>query len=95
MLRHAAALALVGWYLMFPPEQPGSLKVEDQAPISQWQSFRSFESAQECMSAKASAVQQSKVSKETMQTEVARRNVHLKALASQCIATDDPRLKCK
>jgi hypothetical protein len=92
-LGHAAAFALVGWYLMFPPEQAGTLKIEDQTPISKWQSVRSFDSAQACMSAKVSEIRQSEVSEETMQTDVARRNLHIKALASQCIATDDPRLK--
>jgi hypothetical protein len=71
---------LAGWYLMFPPEQPGSLMIEDQAPISQWQGFRSFDSAQECMKARASAIRLSKVSEETMHTDVPRRNVHIKAL---------------
>ena len=45
--RHAAALALVGWYLMTPPCRPvshwnngeqagGSCFIESQAPIRQW-----------------------------------------------------------
>lgn len=93
--RHAAALALVGWYLMFPPDRPDTHQIEDQAPISQWQSLRSFESVQECMNAKASAVQRTEVSEEKMQTDVVRRMLHIKALEAQCIATNDPRLKCK
>jgi hypothetical protein len=38
-LRHAAALALVGWYLMVPPvnQTPSGLwRVEMKAPIREW-----------------------------------------------------------
>jgi hypothetical protein len=37
---HAAALALVGWYLMTAPvihEATGKWKSDKQAPLSQWQ----------------------------------------------------------
>ena len=39
-LRHAAALALVGWYLMAP--------LQTGAPISKWASVRSFDSPAGC-----------------------------------------------
>jgi hypothetical protein len=60
---HAAALALVGWYLMMPPlkENPlvrsptyepsrsneGDL-VDTKAPLSIWTNVRSFDSASQC-----------------------------------------------
>jgi hypothetical protein len=57
-LSHAAALALVGWYLMLPPYVPyhpgGPLPDPDtgpwdhKAPISQWQITRSYDTAAEC-----------------------------------------------
>jgi hypothetical protein len=46
-LRHAAALALVGWYLMMPPLRGGG-KPDDQAPISAWTVFRKFDSTAAC-----------------------------------------------
>src|SRR5580704_5850869 len=38
-LRHAAALALVGWYLISPPRVAGSppqWRIDDTAPVSRW-----------------------------------------------------------
>jgi hypothetical protein len=36
--RHAAALALVGWYLMVPPPMDGNPQTPDlSAPLSKWQ----------------------------------------------------------
>jgi hypothetical protein len=45
-LRHAAALALVGWYLMVPPTTDG--KIDNSAPLSQWDIRSSFDSAATC-----------------------------------------------
>jgi hypothetical protein len=47
-LRHAAAFALVGWYLMIPPGS-GS-RVDIDAPLNKWSVFRSFDTAAECKS---------------------------------------------
>ena len=47
--RHAAALALVGWYLMVPPPVPHSgLPVDLDAPLSKWGLFSIHTSAAEC-----------------------------------------------
>ncbi len=43
--RHAAALALVGWYLLMPPpssKYPGSV-VDTTAPLSQWEVVPSYD----------------------------------------------------
>jgi hypothetical protein len=45
-LRKAAALALVGWYLMMPPW--GKLN----APLSEWVVYQSFDSAENCAAAR-------------------------------------------
>ena len=60
--RHAAALALVGWYLMTPPlRSPQSVHWNEgkpqqdtltPAPLSQWRTVNSFDSASECREAK-------------------------------------------
>jgi hypothetical protein len=50
-LRHAAALALVGWYLMVPPftaQRAGPVDVDDQAPLSKWTIAGSFDTAEQC-----------------------------------------------
>jgi len=43
--RHAAALALVGWYLMAPPIRPGG-GVDLKAPMSQWDQDDDFDRPQ-------------------------------------------------
>ena len=56
-LRHATALALVGWYLMAPPmrfmgptDDPGTkVKIDTDAPLSEWTTTdHKFASEQEC-----------------------------------------------
>jgi hypothetical protein len=56
--RHAAALALVGWYLMVPPPGPprstgaSTAPPNDNAPLNQWTIRNSSDSAQACEAAK-------------------------------------------
>jgi len=47
--RHAAALALVGWYLMLPLRK--GTAILDDAPIASWKRVDSFDSASECRDA--------------------------------------------
>jgi len=49
--RHAAALALVGWYLMVPPDSTVPHSVDSAAPISRWSIVTEFESAGNCKQA--------------------------------------------
>jgi hypothetical protein len=47
--RHAAELALVGWYLMVPPPVlHGNPPVDLEAPLSKWTLFSMYDSAAEC-----------------------------------------------
>jgi hypothetical protein len=54
-LRHAAAVALVGWYLMIPPlahtgKTPGDMGFDTSAPISKWtfSAVDHFDTEEEC-----------------------------------------------
>jgi hypothetical protein len=47
-LRHAAALALVGWYFMVPPMLSATHKYDQHAPLRYWYTLKSFETAAEC-----------------------------------------------
>ena len=111
-LRHAAALALVGWYLMMPPWTTSwfstTKRRNDSAPISQWETLRSFDSAELCEQFRGA-------DDDTWQDMVLRWGKEeplLKASGvkdwtktvnevkesmdhSRCIASDDPRLKEK
>jgi hypothetical protein len=82
--RHAAALALVGWYLMIPPSVSGGF--DSAAPLGKWFVYSSYDSAHECEGSKF-------LNHEALK----QRNDHLKDAFehAQCIATDDPRLKDK
>jgi hypothetical protein len=96
--RHAAALALVGWYLLLPPVLPHSgpaglvpskQLVDLRAPIVMWEQWRAFDSASAC---------------EKEKTRMFRLDSHpgapdimveqsVQFVFGRCVSTDDPRLK--
>ena len=89
--RHAAALALVGWYLMLPPiERGGSggqFWVPANEPLSMWSTDRTFNSEDECNSALADLKQPRTYSGNAEQAQDMQRQRAI------CVSTDDPRLK--
>jgi hypothetical protein len=100
---HAAALALVGWYLMLPPLQfvgPGndySLAIVDSAaPLSQWLPMMTFKTLQECDNFSTGLARNLRKS-----VKAERDKKDVETLIGiwlgkyQCVATDDPRLKGK
>jgi hypothetical protein len=106
-LCHAAALALVGWYLMIPPIEfesqaiTSNVHVSSDAPFSKWEMSGSFDTAKECDAARLAIGSPSDSRHELSGGNDAAKAVHEKAYIeiakgnSQCIATDDPRLKEK
>jgi DNA-binding transcriptional regulator of glucitol operon len=112
---HAAALALVGWYLMTPhPDSSGKLNFK--APLSQWNQIGAFANAATCNQERESELDLAEKGIATVKKEIEAlpdtgkrplREVSpkvyedestvsafaLKVRASQCIASDDPRLK--
>jgi hypothetical protein len=60
-IRHAAALALTGWYLMVPPPKLDPLtrlpttEPNFDAPLNLWTTFEIFDSAQQCTTGKMNA----------------------------------------
>ena len=83
--RHAAALALVGWYLMQPPlVTPNSFNFD--APLSRWDIEESFDTASDCEQTWNSMTEKAKGKSDVL----SRREQF-----GHCIATDDPRLKGK
>lgn len=79
-LRHAAALALVGWYLLALPPEKRSLPPMS-VPFSQWVILESFDKAEDC------SVRRAKMS----ESAGFMRGEQIFWLA--CVATDDPRLR--
>jgi hypothetical protein len=87
--RHAAALTLVGWYLMMPPKIAGHYRLN--APLSQWTHVSSYDSADDC----ENLVTTGKLIWESNPKAMADAE-QTKAMAeTQCVSTDDPRLKDK
>jgi hypothetical protein len=85
---HAAALALVGWYLMIPPKVIEDSKGRLQVPaslLSQWSILESFDTAKECRA------QAGKNQEQLLNAHVSLDEARL--LFGKCLATDDPRLK--
>jgi hypothetical protein len=103
-LRHTAALALVGWYLMMPPVYKSSapesehisvklgndyFSIHDEAPISEWENSYSYDPASDCQAVILRLLKQ-KVPKavDSFEGQQSMRN-----LSAKCISSDDPRLK--
>ncbi|SRR6266851_765028 len=93
--RHAAALALVGWYLMVPMPQmnlatgePIPNTVATEMPLKYWDIEDSFDSAKECKAAQRAPWGSHRA--ETYHPPHSYR--YLADAASQCIASDAPRL---
>jgi len=51
LIRHAAALALVGWYLMVPPLFKQG--INSNAPLSDWDQKGAFDTADKCEEARS------------------------------------------
>ena len=98
--RHAAALALVGWYLMSPlgtnPLTKGRWFDKD-APLSTWYLERSFDTAEGCDRARQKKCDEASSKIKTLsESHSIQASAHAQILAAdkfnQCIETDDPRL---
>jgi hypothetical protein len=104
--RHAAALALVGWYLMKPPlyvpwmnrvrwwfGSPAGMgwEYDYDAPVSKWTQVGEFEPLSDCHA------EQNRIASEAMASlgkdDPQWRKVDAANSNLVCIATDDPRLK--
>jgi hypothetical protein len=95
-LRHAAALALVGWYLMLPPVTSGH-RVNAEAPLSQWErSSGTYDVVGECQGAIAKLRHVRTPLRLMVDDKIHTPEVLARQFASAtCIASDDPRLKRK
>ena len=83
--RHAAALALVGWYLILPPLEVHQL--DEKAPISLWDKVGTYDTETACKEQAALLrLRHAKVTDPLLKKHFA---------LGLCIASDDPRLKGK
>jgi hypothetical protein len=92
-LRHAAALALVGWYMMIPPlSRTVRFEVDYGAPLSAWPIMRSFDNAERCEDYRSHELEKYRASAAAAPTNILQTFSNA-MLFSQCAASDDPRLK--
>jgi hypothetical protein len=93
-LCHAAALALVGWYLLAPPNVwvGKEDRVDETAPLDSWIQLGSYDTAVRCqqaldqINAKVyAAYEKDKRARHPFQWRL--------GVDAKCVATDDPRLK--
>ena len=105
--RHAAALALVGWYLMVPPNK------KEDTPLNEWIVRRTYDSAEACQvgASNERAQAAAKLKQYDSMTDLERRNLEHNQEAldreiadnesidasfrSACVESGDPRLKGK
>ncbi len=90
--RHAAALALVGWYLMAPPfsrSSSGEIGSDLSRPLSEWIPFSSVYDTEADCDKEIDAMNQRAA------RWAREHHAMLNVIHAQCIATDDPRLKEK
>ena len=102
--RHAAALAIVAWYLMIPPINAHN-KVDAHAPMSKWKKGVSFDSEKECDDSLQDAIANPMTESEYQAAEKATLKAKMHPLSqsdmkkrtaeSVCVSADDPRLKAK
>jgi hypothetical protein len=84
-LRHAAALASVGWYLMVPPRENDNSAKLRIVPLAEWVYVDSFDTAKECRD--AGLEEEHQYAKDPLEAD--------EYGTWECIATDDPRLREK
>ena len=90
--RHAAVLALVGWYLFMPPLGKSGINGEKSAPLRDWgtESIWYSDSKTGCEGFKLGVVEALRDPRARLSN---RNQAVLRGEAAQCIATDDPRLE--
>jgi hypothetical protein len=84
-LRHLAGLTLVGWCLIMPPLSQDRQQVEQNAPLSRWDTVGNYLTSTGCKDelAKLTTVISGNINLSVIQRRV---------LAGKCVAADDPRL---
>src|ERR1700730_16749176 len=95
--RHAAALALVGWYLMVPPLVNAPYKVDTEAPLASWKPYQAFDTAEECDKYLSSvkAKYKNTASAPLGSIKKGTRAFALQMTFARYVSSDDPRLKAK
>ncbi len=96
--RHAAALALVGWYLMMPPLKPApAIGVLANLPLSEWLAFLSYPNQPDCERARTARIYLTNstmynVSVPPNSGQIGAMDAVEQARQSLCVSDNDPRI---
>lgn len=97
---HRAALALVGWFLITAPITDHGAIIYQDAPLTQWTKTHHFNSESDCDAARKDMIQDTQdrveLAPDSAADEDTKQDANYalnQALASQCVADDDPRLQ--
>jgi hypothetical protein len=90
--RHAAALTLVGWYLMLPPIPGG--KLDETAPLSRWEIQNTYGTQTDCQSSLSLIVTEALAELQTPMADEKKQLIRRSSFGT-CVAEDDPLLKSK
>jgi hypothetical protein len=95
MKNHHAATSLVIWHLMIPAASPAAVLVA--APLSEWNNAASYDSAENCESVLTMLKEDSFTQAQyDCLPDRSRENLCYADIAmtsSECVSTDDPRLR--
>ena len=93
--RHAAALALVGCYLVVPPYSERPIPPRNLPPLSKWSIYQRYNTYDECRQVRSDII--SGWLQDSPPDFVQRFGNNFKSIfaRAECVATDDPRLKEK
>jgi hypothetical protein len=91
---HAAALALVAWYLMVPPLVNEPYKIDTEAPLTSWVVYQTFKTSDKCQTVLSSAQSKYKATATAASGTIKRgtRAFALQMVFAQCVKSDDPDL---
>jgi hypothetical protein len=91
-LEVAAAVGLIGWYLMIPPPRQidSKLQINYTAPIEKWVQLRLFDSRSECEAARSAYAKNPPGGIADMLSSKAEERAVMQA--ARCIAASDPRI---
>jgi hypothetical protein len=94
-----ATLSAKGWCFMFPDPSGWPPKYDTDAPLSKWKKNCDYDTEAECLADKKSSVDNMLQASAQSADDDTKRNWILSAqaydLATECVASEDPRLKKK
>ena len=91
-LLHAAVLALVVWYLMYPPWNAEKEIVDPTLPLNRWYQVATFDSSEDCEASKFGVLEEMDERVHDLTPDKAAQQERLRHRA-RCVSADDPHLR--